>query len=118
MDSRHLDPVSRSPHLLTTTGLAELVWDLKQEVMSAGQVVRLPGWEVLWQVFPARPHCQHFRPGPAVNQREICSVRIILLVVIFPVKQDTIRKSRPSLIFSLVLSVGLDFLQLTLVAAW
>ena len=71
MDSRHLDPVSRSPHLLTTTGLAELVWDLKQEVMSGGQLVRLPGWEVLWQVFPASPHCQHFRPGATVNQREI-----------------------------------------------
>ena len=47
VDSRQLDPVSRSPHLLTTTGLAELVSDLKQEVMIAGQEVRRPGWEVL-----------------------------------------------------------------------
>ena len=63
IDSRHLDPVSLSPHLLTTTGLAELVWDLKQEVTSGGQEVRVPGWEVLRQVFPAWPHCQHCRPG-------------------------------------------------------
>ena len=63
VDSRHLDPVSLSPHRLTTTGLAELVWDLKQEVTSGGQEVRVPGWEVLRQVFPARPHCQHCRPG-------------------------------------------------------
>ena len=42
VDSRQLDPVSRSPHLLTTTGLAELVWDLKQEVVESGQEVSLP----------------------------------------------------------------------------
>ena len=70
VDSRQLDPVSVSPHLLTTTGLAELVWDLKQEVMRGWQEVRVPGWEVLRQVFPASPHCQHFRPGAPVSQSE------------------------------------------------
>ena len=46
VDWRHLEPVSESPHLLTTTGLAELVWDLKQ-VTESWQSVSWPGWEVL-----------------------------------------------------------------------
>ena len=74
VDWRHLEHVSESPHLLTTTGLAELVWDLKQEVMCEGQEVRVPGWEVLRQVFPASPHCQHFRPEKMrVSERNILS---------------------------------------------
>ena len=74
MDSRHLDLLSLSPHRLTTTGLAELVWDLKQEVMCEGQEVRVPGWEVLRQVFPASPHSQHFRPEKMrVSERNILS---------------------------------------------
>ena len=47
VDSRHLEPVLELPHLLTTTGLAELVWDLKQEVVPSGQEVREPRWEEL-----------------------------------------------------------------------
>ena len=63
VDSRHLEPVFLSPHLRTTTGLAELVSDLKQEEMEGGQEVRSPVWEELWQEFPVRGHSQHLRPA-------------------------------------------------------
>ena len=105
VDSRHLEaPVFLSPHLLTTTGLAELVWDLKQEVTSGGQEMRVPGWEVLRQVFPAWPHCQHCRPGESRGSQRGISSALVILPVILPGKLDNVRrrKRRPSLIFSVL----------------